>query len=268
MEWTKIPTNLLTHGYSDIEILSIVKYQLLHAMLEKEPNAREIRLYLTRKQSEIVSEYIADITENVSADISSVSKAKNRQRRYYTKHKALRQNQEQNSDVKLDVTDIRIKNKNKNKEEEKEEIAKKETAIFTNQQIEQAFDEFYSCYPRKTGKAKAKERFAIAIKSSKDASIIQSIQYGVKCYSDEIIANKTEQQFIKHPATWLNQKCWIDYIDNKVNRFSGEDEYRLLYLEECILKTVPLTDSEKKEVEEEIATLKRKKEQCQCAILQ
>lgn len=77
------------------------------------------------------------------------------------------------------------------------------------QQIDKQFADFYSAYPRKVGKAEARKKYEAALK--KDSA--EKILNGVKQYCKEINANKTEKQFIKHPSTWLNQQCWLDYDD-------------------------------------------------------
>ena len=46
MEWTKIPTDLLQSATDDKDILSIVKYQLLYALYEEEPNDKILTRFL------------------------------------------------------------------------------------------------------------------------------------------------------------------------------------------------------------------------------
>lgn len=89
----------------------------------------------------------------------------------------------------------------KEKEQEEEKISKKK--------IDELFAVFYTAYPRKTGKAEARKKYEVALKRASAEKILN----GVKQYCKEINANKTEKQFIKHPSTWLNQQCWLDYDD-------------------------------------------------------
>jgi hypothetical protein len=70
--------------------------------------------------------------------------------------------------------------------------------------IEQHFNTFWSEYPRKQGKGKAREAFTAAVKvAGVDAVIAGAVRYG----SD---ANLPDPQFVPLPATWLNQERWDD----------------------------------------------------------
>lgn len=70
------------------------------------------------------------------------------------------------------------------------------------------FDEFWTAYPRKTDKAKAKTAWAKAIKKNDPARLISAAS------SFAIAKRETEQRFIPHPTTWLNGERWEDEIDN------------------------------------------------------
>ena len=72
--------------------------------------------------------------------------------------------------------------------------------------LEERFEEFWKLYPRKISKAKAKLRFQSALKKTSSDVILQ----GVKNYLKEIEIKKTDEQYIAHPATWLNQERWND----------------------------------------------------------
>ncbi len=72
MEWTKIPTNLL--NFDDKEILALVKYQLVWALAEEEPNQKMLKRYLTKKQLAIACGHNADVSLIVRRDIESVQK--------------------------------------------------------------------------------------------------------------------------------------------------------------------------------------------------
>lgn len=72
MEWTKIPTNLL--NFDDKEILALVKYQLVWALAEEEPNTKMLKRYLTKKQLAIACGHHADVSLIVRRDIESVQK--------------------------------------------------------------------------------------------------------------------------------------------------------------------------------------------------
>lgn len=68
------------------------------------------------------------------------------------------------------------------------------------------FEEFWRAYPRRTAKAAAKkswERATQKIKADPDA-----IMAGVRRYVEACVGK--DQQYIAHPATWLNQQRWLD----------------------------------------------------------
>jgi hypothetical protein len=66
------------------------------------------------------------------------------------------------------------------------------------------FQEFWSAYPKKKAKGDAERAFEKARKATSQ----QTIMAGVLRYA----AERTDQNstYTKHPATWLNKKCWDD----------------------------------------------------------
>lgn len=77
--------------------------------------------------------------------------------------------------------------------------------------IEQ-FNYWYNLYPKKEGNKKAEASFLKVIKEVSYETLVN----GLKKYIEHIERNKIERQFIKQPATWLNQGCWDDeYTEQK-----------------------------------------------------
>lgn len=70
--------------------------------------------------------------------------------------------------------------------------------------IEMQFEAWWKLYPRKIGKGQARKAFKTAL-SKTDADTLNA---GVKSYV-ESVAGK-DQQYIAHPATWLNGERWDD----------------------------------------------------------
>lgn len=66
-----------------------------------------------------------------------------------------------------------------------------------------AFDTFWSVYPRRTGKAAARKAWDKAHKTA-DAELIIG---GAHVYAED---PNRDPAFTKHPATWLNAGCWDD----------------------------------------------------------
>ncbi|WP_392750614.1 HNH endonuclease [Streptomyces sp. LN590] len=70
-----------------------------------------------------------------------------------------------------------------------------------------AFDEFWSRYPRKAGKSEAAKSWVKATKAGADPDLLLA---ALKAHADYHQAAKTEQQYIPHASTWLNQKRYED----------------------------------------------------------
>lgn len=92
MNWTKIPTDLIKQRIPDNEILAIVKYQLLWADLEYQPDDETALRYITNKQLMIVKRWLATIETQVTSDIKSVNKNRNNRKISYRKNKELEKN--------------------------------------------------------------------------------------------------------------------------------------------------------------------------------
>lgn len=65
---------------------------------------------------------------------------------------------------------------------------------------------FWSIYPRKDEKHPAWTKWLAIRKSVPADTIIE----GCQRYARSIEANKTDRQFVKLAATWLNKRCWED----------------------------------------------------------
>lgn len=89
MEWTKLPTDLLQSRLSDKEIIAIAKYQMLWAMLERQPTDSCCLRYMTSRQLQQVRDYMPAIEQRVNADIKSVESNRKRQKLFYEKNQAL-----------------------------------------------------------------------------------------------------------------------------------------------------------------------------------
>lgn len=73
--------------------------------------------------------------------------------------------------------------------------------------IKSEFEELWKLYPRKLGKDKALIAYTKARKANTPKSEIED---GLKRYLAYISTNKVDTKYIKHGATWFNQKCWED----------------------------------------------------------
>ena len=105
MDWTKIQVDLLQSRKTDKEILAITKYQLLWAMLERQPDERVALCYMTRKQLNLALDYVSTIAQQVDNDIKSVENHRGRQKKYYEKNQTLSKNTDGHTDGHTDALD-------------------------------------------------------------------------------------------------------------------------------------------------------------------
>ena len=70
-----------------------------------------------------------------------------------------------------------------------------------------SFEEFWKIYPRKAGKAKAKEFWGTAIVNETPERIIEAASK----FRDEKVG--VARQYVAMPSTWLNQERWQDYLE-------------------------------------------------------
>lgn len=73
-----------------------------------------------------------------------------------------------------------------------------------NQQLAN-FEEFWAAFPRRKEKFRARTAYDRALKHGTH----QEIMNGVRRYASERLGK--DHQYTKHPATWLNAGCWMDY---------------------------------------------------------
>lgn len=86
----------------------------------------------------------------------------------------------------------------------KNTIQKKTIEKNTENVLLRQFDELWSVYPRRVGKATARKSFLKATEHWPAEDIIE----GAKRLASD--PNLPELQFIPHPATWLNREGWTD----------------------------------------------------------
>lgn len=70
-------------------------------------------------------------------------------------------------------------------------------------QVQEAFDQFWTVFPRKVGKRKASAAFAAACRRAPAERVME----GAKRYAAD--PNRTDE-FTAHPTTWLNRDGWED----------------------------------------------------------
>jgi DNA-binding transcriptional MocR family regulator len=85
-----------------------------------------------------------------------------------------------------------------------EPISKKQKGKHEDIDIDQAFDDWWSIYPRKIGKGQAKKSFRKALSKAP----LERITAATEKFVDAMAMR--EKKYIPHPATWLNGERWDD----------------------------------------------------------
>lgn len=86
----------------------------------------------------------------------------------------------------------------------------KDTNKITNNQKDELFDLFWIKYPRKIGKKKAKDKYALLLKDNSHDEIINGLDMYLRKWKG------IDKKFIPHPYTWLNQERWQDDISDEL----------------------------------------------------
>ncbi len=77
------------------------------------------------------------------------------------------------------------------------------------------FDAVYARYPNRKGKAKGLERLRALVRTQAE---YEAVLLGVARYAAEVARDRVEPQFVKHFATWVNGRCWLDYAEGTPDR--------------------------------------------------
>lgn len=216
MQWSKLPTNLITSDLSDAEILAIVKYQLVFSLTEIEPSDKILNKFLTKKQKNIAKNFIADIKTRVENDLKSTQKKRDKNKAYYNNTKGFEDLSEKNSDgLKVDcqTTQTRLDKTrlDKTRQDNKEKY------------IKESFDLFWLSCPRQEDEMKTFSQFTYLI-NEKEATADELIE-GMKRYKTYTVRAGTDIRFIKTPCNWLRDRSW----ENKYEIKEVENETRYCY---------------------------------------
>ena len=87
----------------------------------------------------------------------------------------------------------------------------KEIDISSVDKYDSDFTDFWKMYPRRINKHLAHKKWLVETKNfPRKKMIVCTIRF-----AEEVKNNKTEEKFIPHPSTWLNQKRYLDYENEK-----------------------------------------------------
>jgi hypothetical protein len=79
-------------------------------------------------------------------------------------------------------------------------------AAATAVRVPDLFDEFWSAYPRKVGKADARKAWPRAVKHLDAERLVKAARW----WSEQWEAAGVEKRYVLHPTTWLNGQRWND----------------------------------------------------------
>lgn len=211
MEWSKLPTNLITRDLSDAEILAIIKYQLVFSLTENEPSDKILSKFLTKKQKTLAKNFIAEIKTRVENDIKTTQNKRNRNKSYYNNNKGLEDLPEKNSDDLKDDCQLPQIREDKTREDK---IIKKEI----NKEKEK-FDLFFKQFPNQENEYKTFNLFESLI--NEKIVTFDELMQGVKRYKDYCAAAGRDAKYIKRPFNWLSDMSWKNKYEVK-----NEEPYR------------------------------------------
>lgn len=211
MEWIKIPVADIVSGkFTSLQIAALVKYQALWASLEQEPTERQLVKNLTPTERRFIADYVSTIQQQVVDELSKVQKKRRLNKLTYCKSTKQDEFQTSESNLKSDTDKIR---------EDKKRIEKK----INKKRFSVEFENWWAEYPNKKSRQEAQRIFEKLM--SENRVTFDELLAGAKAYAEHCRREKTDQHYIKHPSTWLNQGCWADeYAPTKPqNRWSADD---------------------------------------------
>ena len=93
----------------------------------------------------------------------------------------------------------------------------------------EGFDAFWKAYPRRVNKAKAFRAWKSAVETVSEETLIDAAKR-YAAYHDSV---GTDQQYIKHPTTWLNGGEWDSVpVIPSLLRISPMSEYESLHIDD------------------------------------
>ena len=80
-------------------------------------------------------------------------------------------------------------------------------SLNTKESLNIEFENLWSLYPRKQGKASAFRHYQ---KARKSGAVYEEIEQGILAYTEYIRANNIDMQYVKMGSTFFSQKAWND----------------------------------------------------------
>lgn len=214
MNWYKIDFNdVFMNGLTTAEVGCVVKYKCLCQQLEVDaPDIKKLKSVFNSRELKFVQKYFGLCSE-FDTSLSEV-----------------------NQEFVQSLSEVCSKSDNKNKDltiiHNKDKKKKKDIKKINKKSFSKEFEEWWAEVPRKKSKDEAFRKFNTILAGK--VATFDELMDGIKQYAEHCAKTKTEEKFIKHPSTWLNQGCWkdeykqensLDWLENKPKQ-SDDDFWR------------------------------------------
>lgn len=216
MSWYKIEdTDVFFNGLTSYQVGCVVKYRCLcqHIGVE-ELNERQLKNNFSWKERQFLIQHFSLSGQNQDKVRTTLEQNRTNSGQIQDKvgndlgqswDKVGNFSDNKNKDLAYARIDNNINNTIK-EEKEKKEIKKENTKrkkSFSNE-----FEEWWKECPKKVSKDDAFRKFNTILAGN--IATFDELMAGIKRYSEHCREENTENHYIKHPSTWLNQGCWKD----------------------------------------------------------
>ena len=204
MNWYKIEfKDVFMNGLTSAEVGCVVKYKCLCQQLEVDvPDIKKLKSIFNSRELKFVQSYFGLCSEFAQSS-SKVSQEF---------AKSLSEVCSKSDNKNKDLACARIYN-NINNTSNKEREEKKEKKKINKKVFSKEFEKWWDEVPRKISKDDAFRKFNTILAGN--IATFDELMEGIKRYTEHCKATQTEERFIKHPSTWLNQGCWKDEYTEK-----------------------------------------------------
>ena len=100
-----------------------------------------------------------------------------------------------------------------------------DTVSVKRKAVEEEFESLWQLYPKKQGKKKALDYYT---KARKNGTTFEEVKQGIEAYAAYVLAEKTEDKYIKHGSTFFSEQAWQDeWVSHKgagVSQHTAEED--------------------------------------------
>lgn len=240
MSWYKIDFNdVFMNGLTTAQVGCVVKYKCLCQQLEVDvPDLKKLKAIFNSRELKFVLNYFKvhqDFVQNKSEVCHDFVQSKSEVSQEFvttlpevchdfdtTLSEVCSKSDNKNKDIACARIYNNINNLN-NTEREKE---KKERKKINKKSFSKEFEEWWKEVPRKVSKDDANRKFNTILAGN--LATFDELLAGIKRYAEH--CKGKEEQYIKHPSTWLNQGCWKDEYRKPLDWLDEKKEHTLDWL--------------------------------------